>query len=103
MDILKRITLALVIIGALNWGIIGFFQFDFVATLFGGEAAPVSRLVYALIGISGIVCIGMLFNPMENDHIDSIDASQTRNASYGTEFGEDDNEINNHDNPYKRD
>lgn len=51
---LDYIALTLVIIGALNWGLIGFFQFDLVATLFGGSASWISRIVYALVGIAGI-------------------------------------------------
>jgi uncharacterized membrane protein YuzA (DUF378 family) len=48
-------ALVLVIIGALNWGLVGLFQFDLVAALFGGQSAPLSRLVYTLVGISGII------------------------------------------------
>ena len=44
----------LVIIGALNWGLIGFFQFDLVAAIFGGQGAVVSRIIYALVGLAGI-------------------------------------------------
>ena len=70
MSILSRIALALVIIGALNWGLIGFFQFDLVATLFGGQDAFLSRVVYGLVGISGLICIGLLFKP--NEEIDTV-------------------------------
>lgn len=48
-------ALVLVIIGAVNWGLIGLFQFDLVAALFGGQAAPLSRLVYTLVGLAAIV------------------------------------------------
>lgn len=51
MDIL---SLILVIVGALNWGLIGLFQFDLVATLFGGSASVLSRIVYVLVGLAGI-------------------------------------------------
>jgi uncharacterized membrane protein YuzA (DUF378 family) len=47
-------TLLLVIVGAVNWGLMGLFQFDLVATLFGGPGAALSRIVYTLVGISGI-------------------------------------------------
>ena len=47
-------ALTLIIIGAINWGLIGFFQFDLVATLFGGMDSLISRIVYALIGLSGL-------------------------------------------------
>ncbi len=52
------ITMLLVIVGALNWGLVGFFQFDLVAALFG-SASMLSQLVYALVGISGIVLAGI--------------------------------------------
>jgi uncharacterized membrane protein YuzA (DUF378 family) len=55
MITLHRIALVLVIVGALNWGLIGLFQFDLVAALFGGQGAPLSRLVYTLVGISGVI------------------------------------------------
>jgi uncharacterized membrane protein YuzA (DUF378 family) len=48
-------ALVLVIIGALNWGLVGLFGFDLVAALFGGQASPISRLIYTLVGISGLV------------------------------------------------
>ena len=56
MKILDNIALALVIIGAVNWGLIGFFQFDLVAALFG-EMTTFSRIVYGLVGISGVYSI----------------------------------------------
>lgn len=48
------IALTLIIIGALNWGLIGFFQFDLVSALFGGMGSWISRVIYALVGIAGI-------------------------------------------------
>lgn len=48
------IALILILIGALNWGLWGFFQFDFVAWLFGGDSTWLARLIYALIGLSGL-------------------------------------------------
>ena len=53
------IALILVVVGALNWGLVGLFQFDLVATLFGGQAAPLSRVVYALVGLAGIGLLAM--------------------------------------------
>ena len=55
MKTVHLIALLLVIVGAVNWGLVGLFQFDLVATLFGGVDAPLSRIVYTLVGISGIV------------------------------------------------
>ena len=55
MHTLHWLALVLVIIGALNWGLVGLFQFDLVAALFGGQSAPLSRLIYTLVGVSGII------------------------------------------------
>lgn len=52
----------LVLIGALNWGLIGLFGFDLVAALFGGPMSLVSRIVYSLVGIAGLLMIGDLFS-----------------------------------------
>ena len=56
-------TLALIlsIIGCLNWGLIGIFQFDLVAWLFGGQSAVFSRIIYAVVGLAGLWCISLLF------------------------------------------
>ena len=56
-----KLALILVIIGALNWGSIGIFQFDLVASLFGGMGALISRIVYTLVGLAGIWCVTFLF------------------------------------------
>ncbi len=58
---LDRISLILVIIGAINWGSIGLFQFDIVSWLFGGQGAIVSRIIYTLVALAGIWCISLLF------------------------------------------
>ena len=58
---LDRIALALVIIGAINWGSIGLFQFDIVAWIFGGQGAVVSRIIYTLVAIAGLWCISFFF------------------------------------------
>ena len=60
MEILDKTALTLIIIGAINWGLIGLFRFDLVATLFG-EMSLLSRIVYSLVGISGIWGIKLLF------------------------------------------
>ena len=64
---LDKICLALVIIGAINWGLVGIFQFDLVAWAFGGTAAIVSRIIYTVIALAGIWCISMLF--MDDEEI----------------------------------
>jgi len=55
MKSLHWVALLLVVVGAVNWGLVGLFQFDLVAALFGGQAAPLSRVVYTLVGLSGVV------------------------------------------------
>ncbi len=55
MKSLHWIALLLVIVGAVNWGLVGLFQFDLVAALFGGQTATLSRVVYTLVGLSGVV------------------------------------------------
>ena len=56
-------TLALIlsIVGSLNWGLVGIFQFDLVAWLFGGQGSVVSRIVYTVVGLAGLWCISLLF------------------------------------------
>jgi uncharacterized membrane protein YuzA (DUF378 family) len=64
-DMLDRLALILVIIGAVNWGSIGLFQFDIVAWIFGGQAAIVSRIVYTLVALCRAWCISLLFRRRE--------------------------------------
>ena len=58
---LDRIALILLIIGGVNWGLMGIFQFDLVAWAFGGTAAVISRIVYVLVAISAVWCISLFF------------------------------------------
>ena len=60
MKVIDTIALLLVIIGALNWGLIGIFNFNLVDTIFGVMSA-FSRIIYTLVGISGIWCLKFLF------------------------------------------
>jgi uncharacterized membrane protein YuzA (DUF378 family) len=62
---MDRLSLVLVIIGAINWGLIALFQFDLVASLFGGQDAVLSRIVYGLVGLAGLYCITLLFRDRE--------------------------------------
>lgn len=59
--VLDRIGLILVVIGALNWGVIGLFGLDLVAFVFGGQMSVLSRVIYALVGLGGLWCISLLF------------------------------------------
>lgn len=64
MKIIDKTALALIIIGAINWGLIGLFSFDLVATLFG-DMSILSRIIYSLVGISGLWGIKLLLS--DND------------------------------------
>lgn len=64
MVILQRIALVVTIIGAINWGLIGLFDFNLVATLF--ESIPIiEKIIYILVGICGLINIGILFMELE--------------------------------------
>jgi uncharacterized membrane protein YuzA (DUF378 family) len=64
--LIDKISVILVIIGAVNWGSIGLFQFDIVSWLFGGQNATVSRIVYTLVALAGLWCISLLFRSRED-------------------------------------
>ncbi len=68
MKTLQKICLALVIIGAVNWGLIGLLDFNLVSGLFGVDTI-VTRIVYTLVGLAGLINIGLLVTPFE--HIDN--------------------------------
>ena len=59
---LNKAALVLAIIGALNWGSIGLFQLDLVASIFGGQLSTVSRIIFTLVGFAGLWCITLLFD-----------------------------------------
>ncbi len=58
---MDTIALILSIIGSINWGLVGIFQFDLVAWLCGGQSAILSRIIYTVIGLAGLWCISLLF------------------------------------------
>jgi len=60
MKAIKIIALILVIVGGLNWGLVGLLDFDLVATLFG-DMSSISRVVYTLVGLSAVVLAGVSF------------------------------------------
>lgn len=65
MATLQKIALVLTIIGALNWGLIGLFDFNLVSALFGDENV-LTRIVYVLVGLAGIINVGLLFEEFED-------------------------------------
>ncbi len=65
---LDRLSLILIIVGALNWGSVGLFRFDLVAWLCGGADSVVARIIYTVIALAGIWCISLLFRPREAEY-----------------------------------
>ena len=61
MKIIDKIAVVLVIIGAINWGLVGFFEFNLVDAIFG-ELSIFTRIIYALVGIAGLWAIKLLFD-----------------------------------------
>ena len=61
MKVIDKIALVLIIIGAINWGLIGFFKFNLVDNIFGSMTV-LTRIIYALVGISGLWGIKLLFD-----------------------------------------
>ena len=64
---MDSLALILSIVGCLNWGLVGIFQFDLVAYICGGQAAVISRVIYTIVGIAGLWCISLLFR--ERDRV----------------------------------
>ncbi|MHB1419045.1 MAG: DUF378 domain-containing protein [Bacillota bacterium] len=64
-----RVALVLVIIGALNWLLIGVARFDLVAALFGGSTSMLSRIIYTIVGIAGLWTISLLLRPRNENRV----------------------------------
>lgn len=95
MGTVKRIALVLVIIGGINWGLIGLFQFDLVASLFGGQNTALSRIIYSLVGLGALFSIPILFSPLDETEVDNRGSIQSGRVNYGTEFGEEEQQLSN--------
>ena len=63
MKVIRFLMLLLVVVGALNWGLWGLFQYDVIADLFGGNTSSISRIIYILVGLAGIYSISFFFIP----------------------------------------
>jgi uncharacterized membrane protein YuzA (DUF378 family) len=61
-------ALTLVIIGAVNWGLIGLFKFDLIATIFGGMESFISRIIYTIIALAGLYCISLYMRIHSGEH-----------------------------------
>lgn len=66
---MDRLALILVIVGALNWLLVGLFQYDLVAAIFGGQYSLLSRLIYTLVGVAGIWSVSLLFRDREKAEV----------------------------------
>ncbi len=69
---LDKLALILLIIGGINWGSVGLFQFDIVSWIFGGTGMLVSRIIYTLVGLSALWCISLLFR----EHVELGESSR---------------------------
>lgn len=69
METIQKTALVLTIIGALNWGLVGIFHFDVVAQLGGGSKETLSRFIYVIIGIAGLLNLGLLFNDVRRREV----------------------------------
>lgn len=66
--LLDRIAMILVIIGAVNWGSVGLFQFDLVAWISGGQDAVLARIIYTVVALAGLWCISLLFRARDTEY-----------------------------------
>ncbi len=66
MNVIDKIALALIVIGGINWGSVGLFQYDLVGALFGGMSGMISRIIFTLVGISALWCISLLFRSTDS-------------------------------------
>lgn len=66
MNTLQKICLVITIIGAINWGFIGLLEINLVEAIFGVETV-ISRIIYSLVGLTGLINVGLLFNNLDLD------------------------------------
>lgn len=92
MTFLRSLAIAFLVIGGINWGLIGFFQFDLVAALFGGMNSMLSRIIYGIVGFSAVYYVTTLFNAADIIDQNSGDKYIDRkpNLEYRTEFSNED-------------
>ena len=64
---MDSLALILSIVGCLNWGLVGIFQFDLVAWIFGGQEALLSRIIYTVVALAGVWCISLLFRERDTE------------------------------------
>ncbi|TCP26589.1 hypothetical protein EV207_11919 [Scopulibacillus darangshiensis] len=71
MSGLQRTALAILVIGGLDWGLMGFFQYDLIGAVFGGQGAAISRIIFGIVGLSALYCLTLLFKPSEELETDA--------------------------------
>ncbi|RYM06177.1 DUF378 domain-containing protein [Sporolactobacillus sp. THM7-7] len=76
MSGLQKTCLTILIIGGINWGLIGFFRFDLIAAIFGGANTWLARICYVIVGLSALYCLTLLFQP--NEELERERETQTR-------------------------
>lgn len=77
MITLQKIALFFTIVGALNWGCIGFLDFNFVSSIFSANGA-ITNVIYSIVGICGLINIGLLITNVEDEHHDEVRKRATR-------------------------
>ena len=65
MNWIDRIALLLIVVGGVNWGSVGLFQYDLVGVLFGGMSGIVSRIIFTLVGVAALWCVSLFFRSRE--------------------------------------
>ncbi len=78
--IIDKIAIALLIIGGINWGSIGIFNFDIVGSLFGGQSSAISRIIFVIVGLCAVWCISLLFR--DNALSSGDDTDDNNNGIY---------------------
>ncbi len=76
MITIQKIALFFTIVGALNWGCIGFLDFNFVSTIFSANGA-ITNVIYSLVGVCGLINIGLLLTNLEHDDESSANKRRT--------------------------
>ncbi|MBR5468729.1 MAG: DUF378 domain-containing protein [Firmicutes bacterium] len=79
MKMRDYLALTLVIVGALNWGLVGFFNFDLVSAIFGVNMRAIARIIFALVGLAGIYCL-TLYSHLDYEEESSEPSFQTVNG-----------------------
>ncbi len=69
---IKKLALAITVIGALNWGVVGLFSFDVVAQFANGHAQPLARFFYIIVGVSGLITVGLLFDTLREKDLENV-------------------------------